>query len=94
MNRHAGCLAIHDVIGKSLFTATFVPPSKSRRKVRAIPSTDCTAVSAAPFEPLLFTSEVRGVADVSGARASLMTAMSACSESPWMITLGCLTYFV
>ena len=52
---------------------------------------DCTALSAAPFEPLLFTGEVRGVAAVSNAHASWMTAMSACSESPWMITLGCPT---
>ena len=40
----------------------------------------------------LFTGEVRGVAAVSNAHASWMTAMSACSESPWMITLGCPTY--
>ena len=66
--------------------------SKSRRRVRAISSTDCTTLSAAPLEPLLFRSEVHGVAAVSSAHASWMTAMSACSESPWMITLGCPTY--
>ena len=56
------------------------------------PSTDCTALSAAPFEPLLFTGEVRDVAAVGIAHASWMTAMSACSESPWMSTLRCPTY--
>ena len=47
--------------GRSLPTAMFVLPSKSRRRVQAVPSTDCTALSAAAFEPLLFTGEVRGV---------------------------------
>ena len=45
-------------------------------------STDCIALSGALFEPLLFTGEVRGVAAVSGAHASWLTATSACSESP------------
>ena len=35
-----------------------------------IHSTACTALSAAPFEPLLFTGEVRGVAAVKSAHAS------------------------
>ena len=57
-----------------------------------IPSTDCSALSAAPLEPLLFTGEVRDVADVSSAHASWMTAMSARSELLWMVTLGRPTY--
>ena len=69
----------------------FVLPNKSRRRVRTIPPTDCTALSAAPFESLLCAGEVRGVAAVNNAHASWMTALSACSESPWMITLGCPT---
>ena len=80
------------VFGRSLPAAMFILPSKSRRRGRAIPSTDCTALSAAPFEPLLFTGEVRGVAAVSNAHASWDDCQSACSESPWMITLGCPTY--
>ena len=92
LNNHAACLTIHDVIGKPLPTAMFVLLSKSRRRVRPIRSTDCTALSAAPFKPLLFTGEVRDVAAVSNAHASWMTAISACSESPWTITLGCPTY--
>ena len=44
------------------------------------------------LSPCCSQGEVRGVAAVSNAHASWMTAMSACFESPWMITLGCPTY--
>ena len=57
------------MIGKSPPIAMFVLLSKSRRRVRAIYPTDCTALSAAPLEPLPFTGEVRGVAAVSNAHA-------------------------
>ena len=74
------------------YPASCVRASKSTRRVCARPSTDRTAHSAAPLEPLLFTSEVRGVADVHSAHASRTTATSACSESPWMISWACPTY--
>ena len=49
--------------------------------MRALHSTDWTALSAATLKPFLFKSEDRGVTNVSSAHASQTTAMSASSRA-------------
>ena len=86
LSNNAARLTDPDVIGRSLPAATLFRASKSRRRDRAIPSTDCPALSAAPLAPLLLTGEAAGVAVVRSTQPSCTTAISACSEYPWMIT--------